>query len=77
MTFDSLNKGYAKVPARFGLLQEYTWPQLFKEIEKLNAEGTHKHKLFFLARHGQGYHNVAEAKYGTKVRNVLSLVLLT
>ncbi|GAA5947025.1 hypothetical protein JCM10213_007279 [Rhodosporidiobolus nylandii] len=39
-----------------------------RHIERLNdaaEEGTAV-KVIFLARHGQGYHNVAEAKYGTK-----------
>ncbi|KAF8323498.1 uncharacterized protein EI90DRAFT_2384115 [Cantharellus anzutake] len=34
----------------------------------LNVDGN-KCKLIFAARHGQGWHNVAEAKYGTKAWN--------
>ncbi|PIL22808.1 hypothetical protein GSI_15503 [Ganoderma sinense ZZ0214-1] len=38
-------------------------------IDELNAAappGT-KYKVFYLSRHGQGVHNVGEAKYGTKL----------
>ncbi|KAF8148272.1 phosphoglycerate mutase-like protein [Crassisporium funariophilum] len=43
------------------------WTKLLAEIRKLNedaSKGT-KYKLFLLSRHGQGYHNVGEAKYGS------------
>ncbi|KAI0357434.1 phosphoglycerate mutase-like protein [Trametes cingulata] len=58
------------LPQRFGLLDESPerWTNLQKRIEELNGaapEGT-RYKLFFFIRHGQGHHNVAEAKYGTK-----------
>ncbi|KAF8630862.1 hypothetical protein AX17_005221 [Amanita inopinata Kibby_2008] len=58
------------VPPRFGLLDESPerWQKLQAEIKTLNnsAEVGTSYKLFFLARHGQGFHNVAEEKYGTK-----------
>ncbi|KAJ3506912.1 hypothetical protein NLJ89_g6596 [Agrocybe chaxingu] len=57
------------VPPRFGLKDdsEDRWAKLLGDIRKLNEnapEGT-SYKFFLLSRHGQGYHNVAEAKYGT------------
>ncbi|EIW59094.1 phosphoglycerate mutase-like protein [Trametes versicolor FP-101664 SS1] len=57
------------LPDRFGLLDdsEDRWGKFAKHIQDLNdaaPEGT-RYKVFFLVRHGQGYHNVAEAKYGT------------
>ncbi|KIM83493.1 hypothetical protein PILCRDRAFT_6923 [Piloderma croceum F 1598] len=58
------------LPPRFGLLDESAdrWATFTSKIVKLNQEapnGTH-FKVFFLGRHGQGHHNVAENKYGTK-----------
>lgn len=58
------------VPPRMGLLDDSPerWEffrtkitQLNQQLKKENAEA----KVFFFARHGQGWHNVAEAKYGT------------
>jgi len=58
------------LPPRFGLLDDSPdrWTKFKSEISTLNLEapsGT-LYKVFFLGRHGEGYHNVAEAKYGTK-----------
>lgn len=30
------------------------------------SEANVQHKVLFLGRHGEGWHNVAEKKYGTK-----------
>ncbi|KIK63609.1 hypothetical protein GYMLUDRAFT_196337 [Collybiopsis luxurians FD-317 M1] len=58
------------VPPRFGLKDTSNdrWHNLYKEIRRLNVEAGDQtsYKLFFLGRHGQGFHNVGEAKYGTK-----------
>jgi len=58
------------LPPRFGLLDESPnrWATFTSKINKLNREAPNdtKYKVFFLGRHGQGYHNVAEDKYGTK-----------
>ena len=56
------------VPPHFGLLDTWTWDSLKTEISQLNtnAEGDASYKLFFLSRHGQGFHNVGESKYGTE-----------
>ncbi|KAI0826769.1 phosphoglycerate mutase-like protein [Trametes gibbosa] len=58
------------LPRRLGLLDdsEGHWKLFTECIEALNAaapRGT-RYKVFFFVRHGQGHHNVAEAKYGTK-----------
>ncbi|KAL0960422.1 hypothetical protein HGRIS_005465 [Hohenbuehelia grisea] len=56
------------IPPRFGLLDDSStrWSDLFDRIKVLNDESpSTSYKLFFLARHGQGFHNVAESKYGT------------
>lgn len=43
------------------------WQTLAKRIEELNLEAPVgvSYKVVFLARHGIGWHNVAETKYGT------------
>ncbi|GAA6032717.1 hypothetical protein JCM8097_000757 [Rhodosporidiobolus ruineniae] len=53
----------------FGLLDRSPerWHHFQRNISYLNAEsdeGT-SYKVLFVARHGQGWHNVAETKYGT------------
>ncbi|KIL58025.1 hypothetical protein M378DRAFT_112451 [Amanita muscaria Koide BX008] len=61
------------IPPRFGLLDESTdrWRNLKTRLQTLNegAEPGAAYKLFFIGRHGEGYHNVAEAKYGTTAWN--------
>ncbi|KAJ7474386.1 histidine phosphatase superfamily [Mycena galericulata] len=58
------------VPPRFGLLEssETRWSTLSTKLRELNATapGNSLYKLIFFGRHGQGYHNIAEEKYGTK-----------
>ncbi|KAM0793388.1 hypothetical protein ACM66B_000841 [Microbotryomycetes sp. NB124-2] len=47
------------------------WLNFAHDIGKLNAQAD-RHttfKVLYVARHGQGYHNVAEAKYGTPAWN--------
>ncbi|KAH7383837.1 histidine phosphatase superfamily [Pyrenochaeta sp. MPI-SDFR-AT-0127] len=43
------------------------WPRFEKYVRTLdkNAKEHESFKVLFLGRHGQGWHNVAEAKYGT------------
>ncbi|KAJ7085204.1 histidine phosphatase superfamily [Mycena belliarum] len=57
------------VPARFGLLDasDARWTDLIAELRDLNAKTENAYyKLVLFGRHGQGYHNVAEEKYGTQ-----------
>lgn len=42
------------------------WRRFDAHIQRLNASETKKFKVLFLGRHGEGVHNVAERKYGTK-----------
>lgn len=42
------------------------WRRFDAHIQRLNASETKKLKVLFLGRHGEGVHNVAERKYGTK-----------
>ncbi|KAI0252615.1 histidine phosphatase superfamily [Lactifluus subvellereus] len=54
-------------PEFFGLVSE-SWPEFEAEILKLNSNRSEfvSYKVLFLARHGEGNHNVAEVKYGQK-----------
>ncbi|PVF96751.1 phosphoglycerate mutase-like protein [Serendipita vermifera] len=58
-------------PASFGLLESSSdgWKKLKEFIAEMNGDnrvpGT-IHKVFFFGRHGQGWHNIAESKYGTQ-----------
>ncbi|KAF8340817.1 histidine phosphatase superfamily [Amanita rubescens] len=58
------------IPPRFGLRDESDdrWRTLHADLVNLNsnAEPGTSYKLFFLGRHGQGFHNLAEQKYGSK-----------
>jgi hypothetical protein len=51
----------------FGLKKE-SWAVLKNDLRQLQnaAPENVRYKLLFLARHGQGWHNLAEKKYGTK-----------
>ncbi|PPQ99020.1 hypothetical protein CVT26_014397 [Gymnopilus dilepis] len=66
-------QSFPAVPQHLGLKDdsEDRWRKFFQILEQLNASATpgSSYKFFLLARHGQGYHNVAELKYGTKAWN--------
>jgi len=70
---DPTATGITAVPPRFGLLDESPnrWAKFIAHIEQLNrdADSFMSYKVLFLGRHGQGFHNVAEAKYGTQAWN--------
>lgn len=59
---DDLNFNYATED--MGRLK--SWDDIVKDLEALNnqADNNVSYKLLFLARHGQGYHNVIAGKYG-------------
>ncbi|SCV68390.1 BQ2448_511 [Microbotryum intermedium] len=65
--FDS--RGYDLLNDSFGLIEHGPdrWHTFHDEIDKLNREADEQttYKVVYLARHGQGFHNVAESKYGT------------
>lgn len=45
------------------------WSEILADVEALNSKGDDVYKLFLLGRHGQGYHNLANSKYGEKAWN--------
>jgi len=64
---------HEQVAPRFGLLDESAgrWTTFVDKIKRLNSEaeeGT-SYKVFFVGRHGQGYHNFAIEKYTEKEWN--------
>ncbi|KAF7325096.1 F-box domain-containing protein [Mycena kentingensis (nom. inval.)] len=65
---DAVPATIGAVPARFGLLDdsEGRWENLLEKLRHLNGAGEASYKLVIFGRHGQGFHNVAEEKYGTK-----------
>lgn len=53
----------------FGI--EMPWPQVQAKLDHLNAQlgPDEQYKIVFMARHGQGFHNVAHDKYGDDAWN--------
>ncbi|KAF9553216.1 phosphoglycerate mutase-like protein [Agrocybe pediades] len=57
------------IPPSFGLLDHESgnWTRFLDTLSAMNKEAPGvSYKFFLLSRHGQGSHNVAEAKYGTE-----------
>ncbi|KAG2143629.1 histidine phosphatase superfamily [Suillus clintonianus] len=65
-------RGQGELPPRFGLIDssDDRWKTFRQEIDRLNTSSpaNTQYKVIFVGRHGQGFHNVAEGKYGTEVR---------
>lgn len=61
-TFDYFKENFGKMKP---------WEEIFQELDELNekADDSTVYKLFFLGRHGQGFHNLANLKYGEKEWN--------
>ncbi|KAJ7154898.1 histidine phosphatase superfamily [Mycena crocata] len=56
------------VPPRFGLLDasDSRWSDLSAKLRELNVQDAAvSYKLFFFARHGEGYHNAGREKHGS------------
>lgn len=51
------------------------WQKFAKHIQSMNdaSQENVKYKVLFLGRHGEGVHNVAERRYGTKAWDVCFL----
>lgn len=58
--FNYLNEDFGKIGQ---------WDDILKKLHDLNLNGDGVYKIFFLARHGQGYHNLAHGKYGDDAWN--------
>ncbi|KAJ5386081.1 hypothetical protein N7509_008622 [Penicillium cosmopolitanum] len=72
-TFDYAKSNFGLIHRVYGSETENSnkysqWQKFSKEIQRLNsqAEPNTQYKVLFLGRHGEGVHNVAEKRYGTK-----------
>lgn len=61
-TFNYLDESFGRINS---------WEHVFDNLKTLNenAGANESYKVFFLARHGQGYHNVGHDKYGNQAWN--------
>lgn len=61
---DTDDTSFDYMKENFGI--EKSWNEITEELSKFNenGDGSVVYKIIFLARHGQGYHNVAHEKYG-------------
>ncbi|KAA8647149.1 hypothetical protein EYZ11_009895 [Aspergillus tanneri] len=75
-TFDYVSSNFGLISRRYDSDAEFDpkghktqWERLAHHIDKLNeASGPETtYKLLFLGRHGEGFHNVAEQRYGTEL----------
>ncbi|CAM9024076.1 unnamed protein product [Wickerhamomyces anomalus] len=49
--------------SNFGLKSEYSWSSFLTQLNSLNNQSnSSKYKLIFLARHGEGWHNVLDKR---------------
>lgn len=48
----------------FGLKDHLTWNDVITKLHRLNTKGDGIYKLFFFARHGEGFHNIIHEHYG-------------
>ncbi|PYH84774.1 phosphoglycerate mutase-like protein [Aspergillus uvarum CBS 121591] len=75
-SFDYVSANFGLIPRPYDSDPEFDpegnktqWERFEHQVRTLNrdAEPDTAYKVLFLGRHGQGYHNVAEAKYGTEL----------
>ncbi|GFF59207.1 phosphomutase-like protein 3 [Aspergillus lentulus] len=74
-TFDYVTSNFGLIPRSYDSDAEFDpdgrrtqWERFEHHIKKLNAESRPEtsYRLLYLGRHGEGYHNVAERRYGTE-----------
>lgn len=64
---DSTDDSTFSVTDDFGLEDGVSWNDVVSQVQQLNLKSEKKsYKLFFLARHGEGYHNVAQEYYSSE-----------
>ncbi|KAL8286550.1 hypothetical protein RQP46_004567 [Phenoliferia psychrophenolica] len=73
--------GYDVLSDSFGLIDKSKgrWKKFASRIHHLNkyADEDTTYKVIYIARHGQGFHNVAETQYGTPLWNCKYSLLTT
>ena len=77
MNFGLINRTYP-TDAAGDEEKEKHWTRFERYVRSLDAtkKENERFKVLFLGRHGQGWHNVAESKYGTKAWDVRFLLQL-
>ncbi|KAJ5306084.1 hypothetical protein PENANT_c024G05074 [Penicillium antarcticum] len=69
-TFDYVKSDFGLIAKSYDTeketLQTTQWQRFSEHIKTLNSNPHQKYKVLFLGRHGEGVHNVAETRYGTK-----------
>ncbi|EDU45207.1 phosphoglycerate mutase family protein [Pyrenophora tritici-repentis] len=69
--FDFRNHNFGLISRSYPIdedASEFQWRRFENYVRSLEAtkQPNESYKVLFLGRHGEGWHNVAEAKYGTK-----------
>ena len=70
--FGLIDRPYEKDASFDADKKKTPWQRFENEVARLNHESPKNtfYKVFFMGRHGEGYHNVAEAFYGTEAWDV-------
>ncbi|GAB1215124.1 hypothetical protein ATERTT37_004309 [Aspergillus terreus] len=77
--FDYVESNFGLIPRSYDSDAEFDpnsqktqWERFTHHIDQLNRDSGSltNYRVLFLGRHGEGYHNVAEAKYGTAAWDV-------
>ncbi|CAG8280316.1 unnamed protein product [Penicillium salamii] len=71
-TFDYARENFGIIDRQYSEDQlvspeDSAWRRFQKHVDHLNSIGGARFKVLFLGRHGEGVHNVAESRYGTKL----------
>lgn len=76
--FGLINRNYSTDPHADPDRRLTQWQRFGAYVDSLNkrSEKGTMHKVLYLGRHGEGFHNVAEAFYGTELWDVSRLHLL-
>lgn len=72
MNFGLINRPYDTDKEFDPTSQKTQWQRFEHQVFRLNRQsGSHvQYKVLYMGRHGEGYHNVAEAFYGTPAWDV-------
>lgn len=72
MNFGLINRAYDTDAEYDPELKKTQWQRFKHKVSRLNRQsGKHvNYKVLYLGRHGEGFHNAAEAYYGTPAWDV-------
>ncbi|CAG8000513.1 unnamed protein product [Penicillium olsonii] len=71
-TFDYVKENFGLIDRQYtedqiASSEDSQWQRFQKHVDHLNSVDGPRFKVLFLGRHGEGVHNVAESRYGTKL----------